>query len=460
MSVRDSMDHPRPEAIVQWLRSLPTGTERSALIHILECAECRDRALAELRRPRADHEPADVLPWRPEPSDQRDRRAVDDAPTATFRRLCSRALACAEEEQERSLVLFDELRAQPPARREFLVRNSGRFASLALAQRVLEASHEACFRDAREAESLARLGLAIVESVDVEFYGRRLVCDLLARAWAHVGNALRLRSDLAGAERAFHQGGVHLRDTSDPMEEANFLFLLAALRKYQRRFDEALELLGRAAELFTEVGDDRRLARTLTSLGSQHLDRGCPEEAVEPLTEALERVDAADDPRTALQIHHNLTLCLAETGRFLEAQRLFLEGQPLYRRIEDRLTRLRAHWLEGILAAGTGREARAEELFRDVQTAYTEAEMPLDACLVALERAALYARQRRDGELKVLAEELAPALAGLHLERDALTALTLFLQAARRETVTEELVRRASRHLEDARRPSRPGYPD
>ena len=451
------MVHPKPEAMVQWLRKL-CASDRNALSHLLDCPTCREQALAELRRQQVESELADVLSYRrpaatgqPAAGERRDPAGEPYGElAASFERITRRALDCAEHEQRSAGLLLEELLSHPAPRREVLVANSERFRSLALAQRLLEVSHGTGFEDPREAERLARLALTVVDSVDVAFYGRRLLDDLRARAWAHLGNALRIASRPEEAEEAFRRGAACLEGTADPMEQAGFQHLLSSLRKLQRRFDESAELLQSAARLYEEVGDSERLARVLTGIGCHYLDLRSPEEAVEPLLEALRHVDALADPRTALYIHHNLTMCLSETDRFLEAQRLFAAARPLYERFPDMRTQLRRQWLEGVLAAGTGRPERAETLFREVQAAFTEAEMTPDAAIAGLDLAALYARQGRTADLKALSQELTGILFSGRLHREALVALAYFIQAAQRERATLDVVKQVASFLRRA----------
>lgn len=447
------MGHLKAEQVVHWLRALPDGADRGTLLHVLQCAACRDLALAEMRRCHAEGGLADVLHYRPHSAaPPADGAAVEEESlTARFGRAYARALANAEAEMRRSESLYDELMVHPPARREVLVRNSERFRSPALAQRVLETSRELAFDDAGEAIRLARLALAILDSADQEFYGRRLLDDLRGRAFAYLGNAHRLDNDLEAADRAFAAGEPLIAETSDPAEEAGFLHLFASLRKHQRRFDEAADLLHRAADLYAEVADSEKLARVMTTLGSQYLDRGCPQQAEEALVEALRHVDPLADPRTALYIQHNLTLCLAESDRFLEAQRMFRSTQPLYDRFPDRVTRLRARWLEGILAAGTGRIEQAERLLTAVQHEFTEQGLPYDAALAGLERAALYARHGRNAEVRELARELAVVFFSYRLEREASAALAFFAQAAQRDRATLDTIRQVAKFLKRVR---------
>lgn len=442
------MGHPSSQDSREWLRSLGS-TERSLLSHLLACDHCREQALDELQpRPEAA---TGVLRYR---SRAESGTSASDASepdlAASFELISRRAIDCAEHEQQRADELFEELFAHPPGRREVLVRNSDRFRSLALAQRLLEVSHQTCFENPQEGEGLARLALAVIDSADVSFHGRRLVEDLRARAWSHIGNAQRIGGDADGADAAFRRGASHLEGTTDPLEEAGFQHLLSSLRKMQRRFDESAELLESAARLYEEVGDSERLARVLTSLGCHHLDHGSPDAAVGPLLEALRHVDSMVDPRTALYIHHNLTLCLSETDRFLEAQRMFQAARPLYERFPDLRTQLRRRWLEGILAAGTGDPRRAESLFRQVQADFTAAGMNPDAAIAGLDLAALYAQQKRIADLKELAGELTPMLFSGHLHREALAALAYFIQAAQRERATLGLVREVAGFLRRA----------
>lgn len=449
------MVHPKAEQIVRWLQSLPEGIDRGSLLHVLQCGDCRDQVLAELRRQHAGGGLADVLHYRPQVDAPlfacTDATAREEDLAARFGRVYARALAGAEAETRHAETLFDELIAHPAPRREVLVRNSERFRSPVLVQKILEASRETSFDDAVEGEALANLALAILDTADVVFYGRRLLDDLRARAFAHLGNARRLANDLDAADRAFDAGLRHLEDTCDPVEEAGFLHLYASLRKHQRRFDEAAGLLRQAAELYEEVGDSERLARVLTTLGSQYLDRGCPHDAEQALGDALRHVDPLTDPRTALYIQHNLALCLAETERYLEAQRVFSNSRSLYDRFPDRVTRLRARWLEGILAAGTGRTEHAEELLAAVQQEFLEHELPYDSALAGLERAALYARLGRHADVRKLAGELAPVFFSYRLERDAVAAVAFFVQAAERDRATLETIRKVARFLKRVR---------
>ncbi len=64
--------------------------------------------------------------------------------------------------------------------------------------------------------------------------------------------------------------------------------------------------------------------------------------------------------------------------------------------------------------------------------------------------AALYAEQGRAVDLKRLAEEMVPIFSSLHIQREALAALTYLQQAAAAERVTADLVSAVAGFLQRA----------
>ena len=70
---------------------------------------------------------------------------------------------------------------------------------------------------------------------------------------------------------------------------------------------------------------------------------------------------------------------------------------------------------------------------------------------MALKLARLYLLQGRTSEVKRLAEEMIPIFQAQDVHREALAALRLFQEAARREEVTTEQVRKLVKYLQEAR---------
>ena len=352
---------------------------------------------------------------------------------------------------ELSETTVTELLDHSPARAELLVRNEPRFREPGIIERLLEESRLAAFEEPGRGAELARLALIAAEGLDPVEHGRLTLLRYRGLALAWWGNARRLACDLDGAEELLEEAVSVLRHSRSEFDCALGTSLLASLRKDQRRFTDALELLEAAIDVYAEAGDDLQHARALCKLGSLHLDAGMPERALMPLMEALALLDQEEDPRTALSIRHNLALAHAEAGRYPDARRVFESCRPLYALQDDRWTSLRSRWLEGLLAVGEGSGARGEALLTDVCAAYRDDGLGYYSALVALDLAFLYAQQRRHRDLLRLAEEMTPTFFSRHLHREAVSALAFLCRAIEAERATAETVRAVATYLRRSR---------
>jgi hypothetical protein len=141
-------------------------------------------------------------------------------------------IRAAEREWAAAPWLLSELLRHTPARRELLVRNSRRFRNLALCGLLLESSRQDGSAAPRGGERLAALALALVESLDADWYGDWALADARARCWMSIGNARRIAADLRGAEEALRKAEAHLRrGTGDRLDRDQLLAYKAALRR-------------------------------------------------------------------------------------------------------------------------------------------------------------------------------------------------------------------------------------
>ena len=120
-------------------------------------------------------------------------------------------------------------------------------AKWAMSELLCSESQRLCGEDPVKAASLCELALT---AADLAEGGEGLRAKLRGIAWAHLGNALRARDDFDGAEGAFTSAEAYWKigeDAADGLLEEGLIFALkASLRREQRRFDEATELLERA----------------------------------------------------------------------------------------------------------------------------------------------------------------------------------------------------------------------
>lgn len=428
------------------LGNLPTVEMKQVSQHLIDgCEECRT-ITAGLWKRGAGELAAD-------PRFVQDRRAAtepDEAIDRIFRTILAREAEIARERAQ-GRELFDELMNHPPARQQMMVANSARFRTRMLCEILLKRSHEAGFREPERAIELARLGVAIADRLQEQ--ENEVLLGLRARAWAQYGNALRINSDLAGADRAF-EVATKLLDAKlvAPHDTARVLDLEASLRRDQRRFAEATRLMDKVIAIYRRLSQRNLLGRSLKQKAMICGEAGDLAGEVALLKRALELLDPEEDPRLFLSTRHNLISALTESGRPREAFALLFHTRPLYLKQADRLNLLRLRWLEGAVALGLQRHEQAAVAFREVRGAFLELGVDYDAALASLDLAEVYAIQGRTSDLRCLAEEMIEVFRSRNIHREALAALAVLHQAARAERAELELVRQVGSYFRKARK--------
>ncbi|MFY9824399.1 MAG: hypothetical protein WAM82_23690 [Thermoanaerobaculia bacterium] len=178
------------------------------------------------------------------------------------------------------------------------------------------------------------------------------------------------------------------------------------------------------------------------------------EGALEALREAAPWVEAERDPRLLFSLKFNLLVNLCHAGRFVEAASIMDEVRRQSAALGNDLDSLRVRWLEARIAAGTGRREEAVSTFEAVREAFTSRSMAFDAALASLDVAILLVEEGRTADVKALAEEMVWIFKAQGVGREALAAFTLFSEAAVREALTVDLVRR---YAEEFRKGASPG---
>lgn len=434
--------HPNIEQIRRFLESRESREGRRTSRHLLDCERCRDRAARELRRAEGSTDwLAKVLPY--------PRREIAEPPRVDIERLVG-VLGAAAREVEASSALLEELRSQPLERWPLVFENSSRFHSLALAREIIRAGHREAFDDPARAAMMLLQGIELLDRLDPTRYVERLLDDARGRGWVCLGDCYRIAGDLKAAEGAFHRSKRLLRETADPEELANLDYLLGILRKDQRRFEEALVLFERARRQSEEIGDTEKVVRILTSIGALHNQQGQPEEALPALLDASLMLETTGDRRLGLFVHGNLANCFVELGDYSGAREVADRWREEHSTASESYVRLRWRWIEGRIAAGLGEDDRAESLLAGVRSEYLERGQRYTAAVVSLHLAALYAHQRRNAELKALAEEMIPVIVDQDVPAEAIAALAFLRRAIDQERASEELVANVVRFIERA----------
>jgi len=445
--------HPSRDVLELFLRGrLSVAEMRSVCVHVLsECAECRritsalwacaDVELTEIEEQDLAGESGRTAP-----------DGYDEVIDRVLRQVAARQ-PVVERERELARELCDELLRHPSAHRHLLVSNSARFRNRMLGELLLARSHEAGFTDPAQATELARLGVSLAETLTAEDCGGTEAWNgLYVRAWAQLGNAHRISSHHAEAERAFAAVAARLEQNRiGLLDAARVLDLEASLRRDQRRFAEASRLLDRVVAIYQQLGQWHLLGRALKQKSMICGEAGDLESEMALLRRALDLLDPNEEPRTFLAARHNLILALNQSGRSREAFSLLFHTRPLYLKLGDRMNLLRMRWLEAMVAFGLGRMDQAETAYREVRQAFLDLGLDYDAALASLELAGVLARQGRAVDLRCLAEEILAVFSSRNIHRETMAALLFFCHAVRMEKAESGLADEIAEFLKRAR---------
>jgi tetratricopeptide (TPR) repeat protein len=364
------------------------------------------------------------------------------------------AEAEALEERQRAELLWSRLKRRSAEERVALVEESKRFRSWALCERVAAESIEAAADKPDQALELAGLAVRIAELSPGDEVRR---WRLQGYAGAHLSNSLRVRGDLLGADKEFARAKKlwEAGAPGDPgfLNEALLLGLEATLRHQQRRSSQALKKVDEA--LLADRGDLR--GRLLLSKAQILEALGELEKSTAALREASPLIDGNREPRIALGVRFQLLVNLCLQGRAAEAEAGLGEVRGLAERLAKELDLVRMVWLEGSVAAGVGRTAEAIAALEQTRRAFASRGIAFDYALVSLELSLILLKQGRTTEVRTIAQEMLAIFREQEVEREALAALRVFCDAAKREAATVEFTHRMILYLYRAQ--ADPGLP-
>ena len=356
-----------------------------------------------------------------------------------------------EAEKQKAESLFQKLGTLSRKERRWVIEAFPKFRNWALAVRVCEASLKRAAHKAEESLDLAELAVSIAERAPGEESWRS---RLEGFCWAHVANARRVANDLAGADEAFRRAWGLWRQgaDSDPdlLDGSLLPAMEASLRRAQRRFLEALELLDRArAEC---EGDPFAMGRILLNRERVLNQQGDIRGAFETLIEAAPYIEASGDSHLIFALRFNMAEDLCELQRLDEAEKLLPQVRELAIQEANELDLIRLVWLDSKVAAGQGRTEEAIAGLEQVRRDFTVRKQPYNAALSSLDLAVLWLKEGRTGKVKELALAMGWLFTAQGIAREALAALQLFCNAASQEAATVELARKVIADIEQVRR--------
>jgi hypothetical protein len=441
-------EHPSPDELAAFLRAeLPRPREARLRAHFeAGCIPClRARRQASI----AAHEEAQEGLGGTFATPQAECGLGDLS--AIGRRLERLAWLERQEERVGEVLLLELLRLARPEQVE-AVRSEDRYQLLGFA-RYLSARARAEAHDSPErAQHVGRLAVEVADALDERAYLPGAVAASAVTAWGAYGNALRVATDLPGAERAFVIARQRLRRASGERVRLEFLSLLGSLRVAQAAFRQAGEVLEEARLLAQALREEELEARIVLQLAKARGEGGDPLGAVGLLEDAAPLFSRQPGTALALFARQARAWWLAECGRAAEAgHELAALEEAWLETVTAFADRQRLSWLRARVAWAERDLEGAERDLLAIREAFGSAGAYYDYALVCLDLAVLYLEQGRSRQVRQLAEEMHPVFASRQLHHHALAALALFQVAAGAEETPAEWVRQLARYLRHSR---------
>ena len=357
-----------------------------------------------------------------------------------------------EEARREAAQIWAALERFPIQRQKHLLGLTLRASrSWALAERVSHESERKAAHNAGEALELAEFALEIAERAPGEQSWR---ARLKGYCWAHLGNARRVANDHAGSHEAFSQAWHFWEAGADSdsglLAGWRLYDLEASLRRDQRRFPEALQLL----ELARSECGNRPLAIGRILLKMEHVydEMGDSQSALAALVEATPLVEASGDTRLLWILLFMKAKNSIHLERYKDAAELLPKVHELAVELRNELDLIRVVWLRSKVAAGLGQTEEAIADLEQVGRDFTARSMPYDVALSWLDLSVQLLKAGRTAEVRELAYRMIRIFESKGIAREALAALQLFCEAALRDAATVELARKVIADIEQARR--------
>lgn len=337
------------------------------------------------------------------------------------------------------------LKDVPEDQQLIVVQVAREFQHWALVERVCEESVAQASRKLERAAFLARLGVEIAEKVQGPEGWRNRVCGY---AGAHGPNVLRVAGELPAAEAGLEEAKQLWEAGDDPLgvlDPGRLLDLEGALRRGQRRFEEAILLFDQAMAVSRFPGRAAVMkAFTLEVMGEY-------EKAIAVLLDAEPMIDRVNEPRLWYNRLFNLAVNFCHLDRYSEASVLLDQVRDIATGLGDEIFLIRVMWLEGRLAAARGNVEEARRLLEQAQREFEVRKMWYDVALAVLELSVSLLKAGQVAQVRSSAKGLVEIFRtkGVHVE--ALVALRLFHEAAEREEATVELASKVLCYLFRAR---------
>ncbi|MBV8518003.1 MAG: hypothetical protein JO197_11440 [Acidobacteria bacterium] len=429
--------HYDEEALIPFL----DAGRAAADLHLLACAECRDklenfRQLADTLR-EEDVWDTRVLAAPPVPETIRSLRAFADRAAAED---------TAAEAFVAELLAGDRETWMPRLQQHPEWRTAG------MVRRLLAAYERALDTMPSDAVAITSLAIDIAEQLPTTAHPGDTVAKLRGAAWRDRAYGLLFTGQFAKAEEALFVAESHFSDCFiADYDLARVGIVKSLVLRACERFDVATDAAQKSTRTFTLYEDDTRAMSAGLAEAQLLFSRSEFAEAFTRLSNLTRRLAQSSDTRNYARVLSNLGYCCWKLGRIEEALQHH-QVAAAFMEADSRSEAAKEKWNIASILASEGRFAEALNRFDDLLQEFESLGMTNAWALVNLEIAEI---RLSLGQYETVEDICRSAMrtfeaAGLaHTER-ALRALAFMREAAQNRTATPVLVRHVREYVRRA----------
>lgn len=341
--------------------------------------------------------------------------------------------------------LWRRLHDRPASEQLELIYAKARdFKTPALFLWLREASRLAAREDPERGLELARLALVGAKVIQLEQYGDGR-SELEAMAWTWLAYRLSYQYDFPGSEQAFSAAEVRMPKGANALVTGDFCYRKGEFRWRERHFDEALELIERAIELFKKGKSKRLHAEALILRGIVQSFRKRIPAAIADLEQGISLLPKGYGFQL-YSAYFNLARCYCELDSWDKAWALLPKLRNFVGGIGT-LNELLLQRLEARVLANRGQTDLALNKLVACRMGLKELRLFEHAAVAALDLAVLYTRKKELDKAALVATDAVPLFLRLQDRGDARNALKLVKEGSRALVLEEDAAREARRCL-------------
>ncbi|MEA2465375.1 MAG: hypothetical protein QOJ98_3122 [Acidobacteriota bacterium] len=237
---------------------------------------------------------------------------------------------------------------------------------------------------------LAELATIVAASLGDD-YPRVWRAQAIAGAWKEVANAHRFRSNYDDALAALQRGNDALENEPALGHDlAILVFARATTLSEMTRHPEALEQLDEATEIFSEFGDEHRIAQCELLRGMIHQRQGYAARARAAYRRALAGARKIGEAQTAASALSNLGVLDADNLRPSDAVDSFRQARAIFADLGARAEVARAGWGIGFALLAARRYAAAIPVLREARQQLRLLSMPEEGGIAGVDLVQAY----------------------------------------------------------------------